>query len=100
MWIYFLQVLPFGNGVSARIMNSNFKTVKYIADWKCKTWLIAKVISRKGAEKNRLILRHPKNQTPAKKVSLVKHINEGYVLFHLFLFLIFLQKKIVSKTYP
>ena len=100
MWIYFLQVLPFENGVSARIMNSNFKTVKYIADWKCKTWLIAKVISRKGAEKNRLILRHPKNQTPAKKVSLVKHINEGYVLFHLFLFLIFLQKKIVSKTYP
>ena len=27
-----------------------------------------KVISRKGA-KNRLILKHPKNQTPAKKAS-------------------------------
>ena len=42
-------------------------------------------------EKNRLILRHPKNQTPAEKASLVKRINEGYVLFHSFLFLIFLK---------
>ena len=31
--------------VSARIMNSNFKTAKYTADWK------KKVISRKGAQK-------------------------------------------------
>ena len=48
-------------------------------------------------EKNRLILKHPKNQNPAEKVSLVKRINEGYVLFHLFLFLIFVQKKKFSK---
>ena len=48
-------------------------------------------------EKNRLILRHPKIQTPAEKASLVKRINEGYVLFHLFLFLIFLKKKKFPK---
>ena len=45
------------------------------------------------SKKNRLILKHPKNQTPAEKVSLVKRINEGYFLFRLFLFLVFLPKK-------
>ena len=54
-------------------------------------------MSRKGTKnkkgKNRLILKHPKNQNPAEKVSLVKRINEGYSLFHLFLFLIFLATK-------
>ena len=43
-------------------------------------------MSRKGTKnkkvKNRLILKHPKNQNPAEKVSLVKRINEGYSLFH------------------
>ena len=33
--------------VSARIMNLNFKTAKYTADWK------KKVISRKGAKKKK-----------------------------------------------
>ena len=56
-------------------------------------------MSRKGTKnkkvKNRLILKHPKNQPPPppEKVSLVKRINEGYSLFHLFLFLIFLATK-------
>ena len=42
--------------------------------------------TEKVQKKNRLILKHPKNQNPAEKVSLVKRINEGYFLFHLFLF--------------
>ena len=36
----FLTSYTFWEFVSARIMNSNFKTIKYIADWKEKTDLI------------------------------------------------------------
>ena len=63
-------------------MNSNLKLQNMLPIEKKnrlhKTRLIVKVISRKGGEKNRLILKHPKNQTPAKRVSLVKRINEGH----------------------
>ena len=59
--------------VSARIMNSNFKTVKYTADWKEKTDLL---FPEKVQKKNRLILKHPKSQNLAEKFSLVKRINE------------------------
>ena len=53
---------------------------------------IAKVISRKGVKKN-----HPicKIKLPQKSVAW-KRINEGYFLFHLFLFLIFL----LAKEFP
>ena len=93
----FFTSSTFWEFVSVRNMNSNFKTLKYTADWKEKqTW--SNVINRKSyfpkmCKKNRLILKHPKNQTPAEKVSLVKRINEGYFLFCLFLFLVFLPKK-------
>ena len=49
-------------------MNSNFKTVKYTADWKEKTDLL---FPEKVQKKS-----HPKNQNPAEKLSLVKRINE------------------------
>ena len=51
-----------------------------------------KVISRKGAKKNQLIC---KIKLPQKSVTW-KRINEGYFLFHLFLFLIFL----LAKQFP
>ena len=59
--------------------------------WKEKTDLIKrdysqKLFPEKVQKKNRLILKHPKNQNPLGKVSLVKRINEGYFLSHLFLF--------------
>ena len=69
----FLTSSTFWEFVSARIMNSNFKTVKYTADWKEKTDLL---FPEKVQKKNRLILKHPKSQNPAEKFSLVKRINE------------------------
>ena len=69
----FFTSSTFWEFVSARIMNSNIKTVKYTADWKEKTDLL---FPEKVQKKNRLILKHPKSQNPAEKFSLVKRINE------------------------
>ena len=90
----FFTSSTFWEFVSARwIMNSNFKTVNYTVDWKEKTYLIKQVISRKCARKKSPYLKASLKSNSRKKVSLVKRINEGYVLFHLFLFLIFVQNK-------
>ena len=71
----FFTSSTFWEFVSARIMNSNFKTTKYtlmLIEKKKQIW--SNVINRKSYlpkryKKNRLILKHPKNQTPAKKAS-------------------------------
>ena len=102
VWILFFTSSNFWEFVSARIKWIQILKPQTILpiEKKKQTW--SNVINgksyfpkrcQKKTKKNRPILKHPKNQTPAEKVSLVKRINEGYFLFHLFLFVIFLQTK-------